>query len=360
MLNLLILHRKNKRRNLREFTSEYYSHFRTAPGSAPRMRAVCSAYTEKLECRCAVGGEMFFWVDEMLVLPDFAFAFYTQGLLPRDERPPPGRIFAKCNCGAYPCQSQKHWLSEDADVAEVVSGLNTQEGTESSGAFPHALLAKEETENPPPKSVEAIVILARGEHAATVPPRLVPRPLDGKQWISLSVEEFDTVTASKSALVAQMRAWFAIYERFGSTQKDDEILLLKDSWQSFGDVVKCALARGKAEAVEELHERRLLTVPAAQVPGYNQKAYEELVAAMEAMKLLKELLICTVDARTCRNYWFYLDIDPRDILNPFALEKKSVEESLEAHAIKAGEEERLAGDAAYQVGRSEQSRCHSI
>ncbi|GJU07190.1 hypothetical protein Tco_0438683 [Tanacetum coccineum] len=62
--------------------------------------------------------------------------------------------------------------------------------------------------------------------------------------------------------------------------------------QSFGDVVKCALARGKAEAVEELHERRLLTVPAAQVPGYNQKAYEELVAAMEAdEKLLVAVLI---------------------------------------------------------------------
>ncbi|GJV33190.1 hypothetical protein Tco_1393590 [Tanacetum coccineum] len=57
--------------------------------------------------------------------------------------------------------------------------------------------------------------------------------------------------------------------------------------QSFGDVVKCALARGKAEAVEELHEKKLLTVPAAQVPGYNQNAYEELVAAMEAMKLLE-------------------------------------------------------------------------
>ncbi|GJR68211.1 hypothetical protein Tco_0014276 [Tanacetum coccineum] len=39
--------------------------------------------------------------------------------------------------------------------------------------------------------------------------------------------------------------------------------------QSFGDVVKCALARGKAEAVEELHEKKLLTVPAAQVPGMN-------------------------------------------------------------------------------------------
>ncbi|GJX98067.1 hypothetical protein Tco_0355086 [Tanacetum coccineum] len=29
--------------------------------------------------------------------------------------------------------------------------------------------------------------------------------------------------------------------------------------QSFGDVVKCALARGKAEAVEELHKKKLLT-----------------------------------------------------------------------------------------------------
>ncbi|GJS54936.1 hypothetical protein Tco_0628298 [Tanacetum coccineum] len=57
--------------------------------------------------------------------------------------------------------------------------------------------------------------------------------------------------------------------------------------QSFGDVVKCALARGKAEAVEELHEKKLLTVPAAQVPGYNDNAYEELVAAMETMKLLE-------------------------------------------------------------------------
>ncbi|GJV59915.1 hypothetical protein Tco_1466015 [Tanacetum coccineum] len=49
--------------------------------------------------------------------------------------------------------------------------------------------------------------------------------------------------------------------------------------------------RGKAEAVEELHEKRLLTVPAAQVPGYNQKAYEELVAAMEAMKIVRALPI---------------------------------------------------------------------
>nr|GFA97525.1 transposase (putative), gypsy type [Tanacetum cinerariifolium] len=57
--------------------------------------------------------------------------------------------------------------------------------------------------------------------------------------------------------------------------------------QSFGDVVKYALARGRAEAVEELHENKLLTVPAVQVPGYNKDAYEELVAAMEKIKLLE-------------------------------------------------------------------------
>ncbi|GJT68941.1 hypothetical protein Tco_1028227 [Tanacetum coccineum] len=57
--------------------------------------------------------------------------------------------------------------------------------------------------------------------------------------------------------------------------------------QSFRDVVKYALAHGKAKAVEELHEKKLLTVPAAQVPGYNDNAYEELVAAMETMKLLE-------------------------------------------------------------------------
>ena len=56
---------------------------------------------------------------------------------------------------------------------------------------------------------------------------------------------------------------------------------------AFGDVVKCALARGKMEVVEELHENKMLTVPAAQVPGYNENAYSELVAAMERMKLLE-------------------------------------------------------------------------
>ncbi|GJZ09729.1 ribonuclease H-like domain-containing protein [Tanacetum coccineum] len=44
-------------------------------------------YTEKLDA-LRRWREMFFWVDDMLV--PWNFAFYTQGLLPRDERPPPG------------------------------------------------------------------------------------------------------------------------------------------------------------------------------------------------------------------------------------------------------------------------------
>ncbi|GKC07078.1 hypothetical protein Tco_0998688, partial [Tanacetum coccineum] len=128
------------------------------------------------------------------------------------------------------------------------------------------------------------------------------------------------------------------------------------------DVVKCALARGKAEAVEELHERRLLTVPAAQVPIFAR---------------------------------------PRDILNPFALEKEiPLKESLEAHAIRLAKKKGVkgkailcgvgaahipcfdgvpvsvatvspkdsellgkleeAGDVAYRVGSLGPSRCHNI
>ncbi|GJT47110.1 hypothetical protein Tco_0955825 [Tanacetum coccineum] len=44
-------------------------------------------YTEKLDA-LRRWREMFFWVDDALVPWDFAF--YTQGSLPRDERPPPG------------------------------------------------------------------------------------------------------------------------------------------------------------------------------------------------------------------------------------------------------------------------------
>ena len=57
--------------------------------------------------------------------------------------------------------------------------------------------------------------------------------------------------------------------------------------EAFGNVVKCALARGKAEAMEELHEGKMLTVPLAEVPSYNGDSYAKLVAAMEKMKMFE-------------------------------------------------------------------------
>ncbi|GJR04406.1 hypothetical protein Tco_0527390 [Tanacetum coccineum] len=203
--------------------------------------------------------------------------------------------------------------------------------------------------------------------------------------------------------------------------------------QSFGDVVKCPLARGKAEAVEELHEKKLLTVPAAQVPGYNDNAYEELVAAIEVMKLLEFPHIAQLEhdqdypigvimagltlarhaaegAEAQPDYFLKPDVAqlqvlifarPRDILNPFALEKEiPLKESLEAHARRLAKKKGVKGkailcgvgaahiprsdgvpvsvatvssrdsgllgkleearDAVYRVSSSEQSRSHSI
>ncbi|GKF76477.1 hypothetical protein Tco_0225921 [Tanacetum coccineum] len=108
--------------------------------------------------------------------------------------------------------------------------------------------------------------------------------------------------------------------------------------QSFRDVVKCALARGKAEAVEELHERRLLTVPAA---------YEELAHAIRLAKkkgVKGKAILCGVGAAHL----------PRSDGVPVSVATVSPKDS---ELLGKLEE---AGDAAYQVGRSEQSRCHSI
>ena len=57
--------------------------------------------------------------------------------------------------------------------------------------------------------------------------------------------------------------------------------------EAFGKVVECAMARGKAQAAEELHESKMLTVPLAEVPGYRADAYDDLVEAMEKMKLFE-------------------------------------------------------------------------
>ena len=57
--------------------------------------------------------------------------------------------------------------------------------------------------------------------------------------------------------------------------------------EAFGKVVECAMARGRAQAMEEMYEAQMLTVPLAEVSGYKANAYAELVEAMEKMKLFE-------------------------------------------------------------------------
>ncbi|GJY93376.1 hypothetical protein Tco_0509158 [Tanacetum coccineum] len=154
------------------------------------------------------------------------------------------------------------------------------------------------------------------------------------------------------------------------------------------------ISHGLRLAAMSTLESQEVKLPAAKGLGYNDNAYEELVAAMETMKLLECLRLATAGAVP-------IFARPRDILNPFALEKEiPLKESLEAHAIRLAKKKGVkgkailcgvgaahiprsdgvpvsvatvspkdskllgklkeAGDAAYQVGSSEQSRCHNI
>ena len=137
--------------------------------------------------------------------------------------------------------------------------------------------------------------------------------------------------------------------------------------EAFGNVVQCALARGKAEAMEELHNGKLLTVPLAEVPDYHGDGYAELVAAMDKMKIFEFPRIAQLKsdqdypisvimrgltlarhiaegAEAEPDFFFkpgesQLQVPvfacPRDRLNPFDLEKEiSLKASLEAHATR--------------------------
>ncbi|GJV55689.1 hypothetical protein Tco_1456694 [Tanacetum coccineum] len=83
-------------------------------------------------------------------------------------------------------------------------------------------------------------------------------------------------------------------------------------------------------------KEKLLTVPAAQVPGYNDNAYEELVAAMETMKLLELPHI--------GSNWGFLSLPVRvTSLILLHLRRRFHEESLEAHAIKLAKKQWVKG-----------------
>lgn len=148
--------------------------------------------------------------------------------------------------------------------------------------------------------------------------------------------------------------------------------------EAFGKVVECAMARGKAQATEELHESKLLTVPLAEVPGYKADAFDELVEAMERMKVFDFPHIARLerdqdypigvimqgltlprhiaeDAEAQPDFFLKPDESqlqvpifsrPRDIMNPFALEKEvPLKKSLEAHITTAAHKKGVKGKA---------------
>ena len=148
--------------------------------------------------------------------------------------------------------------------------------------------------------------------------------------------------------------------------------------EAFGKVVECAMARGKAEAIEELHQGKMLTVTPAEVPGYAGDGYAELVAAMEKMKVFdfphiaqlerdQDYPISVImqgltlarhiaeDAEAQPDFFLKPDESqlkvpifarPRDMLNPFALEKEiSLKKSLEAHATRLARKQGVKGKA---------------
>ena len=148
--------------------------------------------------------------------------------------------------------------------------------------------------------------------------------------------------------------------------------------EAFGKVVECAVERGRAQAVEELHEAKMLTVSLAEVPGYKVDAYDELVKAMEGMKFFELPHIARLerdqdypiklimegltlgrhileDAEAQPDFFLKPDesqlqvpvfAQPRDILNPFALEKEvPLKEVLEAHVERAAKKKGVKGKA---------------
>lgn len=144
---------------------------------------------------------------------------------------------------------------------------------------------------------------------------------------------------------------------------------------AFGVVVHCTLARGKAAAVEELCEQEVLKVTPAEVPGCDEKAYGELVAAMHRIKQLELSHVgkwerdqdqpfsvimagltlarhMTDDAEEQHDYFLKPDVSQlmvpiyplkRDLLNPFVIEREiCLQESLDAHVQRAAKKKGIS------------------
>ena len=163
---------------------------------------------------------------------------------------------------------------------------------------------------------------------------------------------------------------------------------------SFGKVVQCAVAHGKALVAEELAEAKSLSVPLAEVPGYKASAYDELKAAMGELKKLELPHVARLErdqdqpidvimagltlprhlqegAEQQSDFYLKPDVSqlkvpifarPRDILNPFRIEKEvSLQCSLNAHASRCALKKGIKGKAILcGIGAAHQPRSDGV
>ncbi|GJT70674.1 hypothetical protein Tco_1029960 [Tanacetum coccineum] len=222
---------------LREFTSEYYIPFTLHPvvptasasiADLPEGKVGC--YTEKLDA-LRRWREMFFWVDDTLFPWDFAF--YTQGSLPKDKRPPPG---------SYSMEDAELINENQMDLFSIVHLSKPKLVTE--GVHHVSLGGSTSTEE---EILDAPPTLAAKEVIATPPPN-VEATSDSSAPV--------THAGQQAALVAQLRARFSS-KHSQSVQKDEEILLLKTQLAD----AQAEAESSRSHAQKLVEEKMALLVP---------------------------------------------------------------------------------------------------
>ncbi|GJX83465.1 hypothetical protein Tco_0332946 [Tanacetum coccineum] len=294
-------------------------------------------------------------------------AEFPWGSLPRDERPPPG---------SYSMEDAK-LINENqgcCDVAEVDSGLNARGPPVLTARARSKRVRHSQTRFPHPKTNPKVFEGMSVGSAYCEEVYMVTRRRSQRWWhaesqladakLRQSLEVISTELAEEKMVNCLSKQPFSGLDEFGhrlekllekqeeklrklSIEYDEELYphllsaIAKRRWlishglrlaamstlesqevkQSFKDVVKCALARGRAEAVEELHEKKLLTVPTAQLERDQDYPIDVIMAGLTLARHATE------GAEAQPDYFLKPDVA-----------QLQLEE---------------AGDAAYQVGSSE-------
>ncbi|GKB48545.1 hypothetical protein Tco_0899298 [Tanacetum coccineum] len=272
-----------------------------------------------------------------------------RGVLPRDGGPPPGRIIVPCATAEPPGQDhtqalvlQRMLMFRRAEARpKRLNWAETHQGAPVMTVRAH--------QRGPPDYSRRLIHLKEGRETGS-------QAFEGMPVDQL-MGEFDMVTAQQAALVAQLRARFAS-ERGQSVQKEEEILLLKTQ------LVDAQAEAESSSAADAADSRPSCHWPVKVFGGgkNNHFAVDEFhrewgavgEAGGEATQTQYWSIAkscrgggeCMKDSVTVPAAQVPIFASPRDILNPFALEKEiPLKESLEARAIRLAKKKGVKGKA---------------